>query len=447
MVLSGEGTGAAYLGGVMKALSAAGVRVDLVVGRGAGALVAAFSAIDAEERLVGKDGVAAEASERRPFRLRTLYRVAAACLGLSFAAFASPVLLGGLALLMVPISAVLRFVVDDTASPAASWFQRVVALGEPYYLRAIVLPLVVLCVFWLGWVVVTLLRRAPLALPPPFELSRLREIVTTGLWQAVRGTSTDARPGDTGRLGKAYCELLAGSIGQRGFRELIVYALDLDSGREVTFALLKERYVKSLEKSRAGRFERRSEVIDLMVDGGEAIAEALMAALSPAGLVAPVPIRLPLRLVHGGEVHRFGSSAFAGGSAVADAIAAGAEQVIFVSACAPNDRPTGGTLARTTEAALRRSLSNELLEAASRHPTVPLFVVRPDAERLGIFEVNGRAQNGGGLLGLDAVSAHGERDALRRFIEPVLGDDAELSEMAARAAPAPESMAAGPREL
>ena len=45
LVLVGEGTSAAYLAGALGALESAGVRVDLVLGKGAGAVVAAYGAI------------------------------------------------------------------------------------------------------------------------------------------------------------------------------------------------------------------------------------------------------------------------------------------------------------------------------------------------------------------------------------------------------------------
>ena len=52
LVLTGTGTAGAYHAGVLRALHEAGVRVDLVAGRGIGAVGAMFAAVDGGQRLV-----------------------------------------------------------------------------------------------------------------------------------------------------------------------------------------------------------------------------------------------------------------------------------------------------------------------------------------------------------------------------------------------------------
>jgi len=56
-VFTGSGTAGAYHAGVLRALQEAGVRIDLVGGRGAGAASAVFTAIDGAARLWEPDGV------------------------------------------------------------------------------------------------------------------------------------------------------------------------------------------------------------------------------------------------------------------------------------------------------------------------------------------------------------------------------------------------------
>ncbi len=423
VVLIGEGTASAYLAGVMHALHSAGVRIDIVLGKGAGALVAALSAIDAEQRLNGKEGLFSQVASRAPWGLRPLYKVTLSCLALSFAAFLSPVLVGLLALLVVPFAIIGRLVTGSVPNPLEpSWFGYLLQAGEPFYLRAMVVPLITLCTFWLGWWVMTAARgrRRP-SLPELYELSALRDLLESTFWRAVRGTSTEERPHDRSELGQAYRKLLAGSLGQRGFRELVFYALDTDSGQEVPFAMLKERFFKKL-KSRVGRLEwARAEPVDLADAGDTLFFDALIAALSPPGLVPSVPLKLPLGNRNGGEVHRFSSSLFAGSSAIADAIAGGAEQVVVVAGCSPGERPMGNSLERLTEAAIRNRLSDELNEAA-RTSDLPVFLIRPDKQRLSPYEITGRAQFGNERLNLSALLAHGQRDAYRLFIDPILGD-------------------------
>ena len=365
-----------------------------------------------------------------------------ACLLVALAAFLSPVLFGLAAVVALPLQALGRLLLGgpETALPGvgAQWLPALLEAAEPIYLRVMVLPLAALCAIWVAWWLSSFARqRGAPSLPELYDLEPLAALVETRLWQAVRGASTGDRPRERRDIGGAYQELLSGSLGQLGFRELVFYALDTDSGREVSFALLKDRFLKKLSSNDAGRARRR-ETIDLAKDGGPLLFDALMAALSPVGLVPTVPIKLPLDTPFGGEVHRFAGSLLSGSSAVQDAVAAGAEQIIYVAGCAPSDRPGGHAIERLIEASMRRTLSDDLAEA-TRHDDLPVFLIRPDKQRLNLFEVTGRAQIGNERLDLNALIAHGRRDALRLFVEPVLGDDGfrarpELDEGAASGA-------------
>ena len=51
VVFTGAGTAGAYHAGVLRALHEAGVKIDLVAGRGMGALAAVFAAIDGGQKL------------------------------------------------------------------------------------------------------------------------------------------------------------------------------------------------------------------------------------------------------------------------------------------------------------------------------------------------------------------------------------------------------------
>lgn len=449
VILSGEGTAAAYLAGVVGALNEAGLRIDCLVGRGAGALVAALSAIDSGSRLAGKQGLLAHMEARRPWRYRPLYLASFALIGACFAVFLSPVLFGAAALLTLPLVAMTRFLSERPAEGLVlPWLSDLVSAAEPFYLRALVVPLIALCALWVLWLtarIVTTWRRPDF--PEPIDLSRLDRWLTESLWQAVRGASASELPSDRRALGDAYRKLLAGSLGQRGYAELIFYALDTDSGQEVPFVLLKDRYAKKLAASRAARGDRSAEPVDLAGEDSRLFFDALLASLSPPGWVPSVPIRLPLGSSHGGEVHRFASSLLAAGSAVSDAIAAGAEQVIFVSTSVPGESTSGSSPERVTEAAQRRDLSQQLHEA-SRVPDLSVFLIRPDRQRLGAYEVSGRAQRGGERLGLGALYAHGRRDAGRLFVEPVLGDGQapEVESQAPAAAYQPD-LPVGPHEF
>lgn len=459
VVLAGEGTQAAYLAGVMRALDAAGVRIDVVLGKGAGALVAAFSAFHAEEKIYGKGGLLDAVEGERPFRIAWLYRAAAVCLGASFAIFLAPALVGVGSIVALPLQAVVRQLRPDTAAAAPGLVSVIVAAAEPYYFPAIALPVIALFAIVAGRTLGSIWpgRRegSPAALrrllEPAVDLTPLARMLEARLWQLVRGTSTDERPKDPAALSQAYVQLLTAGLGQHGFRELVFYALDTDSGAEVPFVVLKERFSKKLASSEQragnGRGGGRAEPIDLANDGSTIFFDALLASQSPPGLVSEVGIKLPRGHEFGGEVHRFASSLIVGGlGVVADAIALGAEQIVYVTGAGREERVKGSIWERLASRGLRASLASDLAWAVAESD-VPVFVVRPESERVRPFEFSGRAQFGGAeRLTAGALVAQGERDADRLFIRPVLG--AELPEIAAESTiPIDRNWQAGPKEL
>jgi len=448
VVLAGEGIGAAYLVGALRALDAAGVRIDIVLGRGAGALVAAFSALSAEDKIDAEGGLLDAVAGRRPFRIAPLYRFAALCLATSFAFFAAPVLLGLLAVVVLPVQALLRGFLPEGAALGPAWVSGMVSAAEPYYLPAVALPSIVLFTafsarsFRLLWLLRARRPGLSVLFPPPFDLAPLRELLSGRLWHLVRGTATEGRPRDRRALSEAYVQLLASGLGQQGFRELVLYALDTDTGEEVPFVLLKDRFAKKMA-AEAG--PGRSEPIDLSGEGASILFDALIAALTPPGLAAEVGIQLPRGTKLGGEVHRFASSLSTGGESLPDAVASGAEQIFYVTSAAASSRVSGTLWERISTRALRTSLERDLSWAAER-TEVPVFVVRPEVERLTPFEIEGRPQLGGGKLSPSALVDQGARDVERLFVRPVLGE--ELAALPREATvPVNREWEAGPKEL
>jgi hypothetical protein len=76
LVLTGTGTAGAYHAGVLRALHEAGVRIDLIAGRGVGALGAMFAAVDGGQRLWGSEGLWKHEVIRSAYGWRTPLRVA-----------------------------------------------------------------------------------------------------------------------------------------------------------------------------------------------------------------------------------------------------------------------------------------------------------------------------------------------------------------------------------
>ena len=103
LVFTGSGSTGAYHAGVLRALDESGVKIDLVVGSGIGAVSAAYAAVGGGPRLYGKGGFWEGAQRRAFYRLRPTVRLALALLGVSFAVFALPVLLGLLLGVLFPL--------------------------------------------------------------------------------------------------------------------------------------------------------------------------------------------------------------------------------------------------------------------------------------------------------------------------------------------------------
>lgn len=440
LILVGEGTGGAYLAGALKALEAAGVRFDLVLGKGAGVLTAAFSAIQATDKLYGPGGLIEILSRRKPWRLRPSVATALVCLGASFAVFMAPALIGLLLLVTLPIVAAARILLPDWMATVYATVERLGAeIGtevDPLYLRAMAFPLAVMfAVALLAWILPGALGRRQSRRGATrwlgeglVDLAPLAAVLEKTLWRAVRGVSVETRPARTKEIGAHYRDLLVASLGQQGFRELVVYALDLDCGQEVPFFLVKDRWRSKMMSRGPGQGAVLAEPVDLGGEGGELLFEALLAASSPPALSPSVPLKLPAGGRHGGEVHRFAASGLAGQSLVADAVAVGAEQILYVSSvpAAAGIAESATDLERLAAASVRGALEADLRWAQEQLPSVPVFVVRPEKSLLGALEFAGRRLPGDERLDLGAVVAQGERDTLRLFVKPIVGESGEL---------------------
>jgi hypothetical protein len=288
------------------------------------------------------------------------------------------------------------------------------------------------------------------------ELSPLMEALEKSLWETVRGASVEPKPSHKKDIGLRYRDLLSASLGQHGFCELIFYTLDVDTGQEVPFVLLKERWLSPMGSRGPGQGAVAAEPMDLAGDAGALLVDALTASLSQAPWVPSVPLRLPLSGRYGGEVHRFASSILTGQSTVSDAVAAGAQQIIYVSGAPASGDPRAGTWEKVTEAAVRQMLEADLRWAGQTKTGPALFIVRPDKSRLGTFEFSGRSMSDGDRLGLSALVAHGERDMTmtRMFIRPLVGEIARPVKEPERERPAEgkpkkrkDPWAEGPQEL
>jgi hypothetical protein len=461
LVLTGSGTSGAYHAGVLKALDESGVKLDLVVGSGVGAVGAAFSAVAGGPRLYGERGFWTDVSWDGFYRLRPALRIAILLLACSFGVFLLPVLLALTAGLLFPL--VLIF---DLVSPG--WAGRVGAalLGAPSALRApylasLSLPIFFLCAAGLLGLLrlwVAQRRRMAESFEWLLDPGPARERLLEALWEIARGPAISRAPSEA-ELGRKYVSLLAENLGQPGFRELILRTADLETGGPLPFVLLDDAHRSAFASARArgprSRLEGLPNAVDLRVPGYDALVfDAVMTGLLAPGVVPVRRVSFPKAGIFAGESHRLTEAGLAGGSGLSEAIAAGAEQILFVTAAPEEARPLArrrgaraladGVLATLERQAVEVDLRaterlNRLVETLGHrtddggrgwqdpatgrlYRAIDLYVIRPDQRMLAPLDLDGSEDPATEVRATtsDLVEL-GYRDAYRLFVEPVVG--------------------------
>src|SRR5437764_7951065 len=108
VVLTGTGTAGAYHAGVLRALHEAGVKIDLVAGRGVGVIGALFAAVDGAQRLWEENGFWRGAGVRSLYGWRLVPRIVVRALAISVGIVALPLLAIAAGLVVFPIDFVLK---------------------------------------------------------------------------------------------------------------------------------------------------------------------------------------------------------------------------------------------------------------------------------------------------------------------------------------------------
>ena len=319
-MLTGTGTAGAYHAGVLRALHEAGVKIDIVAGRGIGVIGALFMAVDGGARLWEPQGLWRSDGATRLYRWRATLRAAVWTLGAALASLLLPlaVLVG--AIVAYPVSFLLQVVGVDAGERVASGYARLVAaIFDPAALPAL-LPRAIL--FLLGLLLVILTAGAARAmlrtrarrrargalwwrlLGTPLDVTRVVEWFTDGLWQIMRGAARIAKPAPDD-LGARFAELLADNVGQPGFRELVVLTHDVDARRDLVFALLSEPHRRGFFLRRVGGEDgRHLETVDLAAAARRHAVDALSSALSLPVVTQPHLVTFTPDGPWRGETHR-----------------------------------------------------------------------------------------------------------------------------------------------
>jgi patatin-like phospholipase len=456
LVLTGSGTAGAYHAGVLRALHEAGIKIDLVAGRGIGALSALFAAVDGGARLWEADGLwkGAAASTfyswRGPLKTSGWTLVAAAAiLAVPLLLLATAVLVGILGLLVT----LLGF--EEFGSTLTAGYSRWIAtLFSPDILPTVIPRLVLFTILVAVAVLVSgalLLRfrgsakrrtRQGLAwtlLGSPLSSDGIVSRSVAELWHLIRGAALLALP-SMPELGRKYVELLIENLGQPGFREVLILGHDMDARRDVVFAVLRE----SLRARFFGRptvddrVIRQIETLDLAGVAREHALDALASALSVPIATEPHLVRFSTEGPWRGETHRLCDRPGALARLLEEVAVAGAEQVVLISASPPAARPhelsagradirgrAGEQLAAFESAGLRDVLEHFGGRVAG------LFVVRPAHNPLGPLDFGGvYDERSDRRYTLGELVDRGYEDAYHQFIDPIVGASGERIEAA-----------------
>ena len=462
LVLAGTGAAGAYHAGVLRALDESGVKLDVIVGSGAGTVTAAFGAVAGGEKLYGPSGFWTGATWPTFYRLKPSLRLAALLAGMAFGVLLLPVLLALVAGLLFPFYLLADLLAPTLTARLVSAMWVLPALMRTPYLAALSIPVFVLAlaglvVLGLSWL--RHRRRLAEQFETWLDVRPGRRRLGEALWQVARGSAVSARAPSEAELGRRYVALATENLGQPGFREMVLRVADLETGAPLCFTVLgaegRESFVAATAPSRRWRGEGLPGAIDLAAAGSEGMLfPAVMTGLLPPFTAGLCRVSFPKGGLFAGETHRLADATVAGGCGVAEALAAGAEQVIVAAplpeAHNPGLRRRGMRAANSSALATleKQAVESELvaLERLNRavetlghraedgrrawedpatgrvHREFALYVVRPARRAVGPLELDGVEDPATEVVEtLDDMMEQGYRDAYRIFVEPVVG--------------------------
>ena len=452
LVLTGTGTAGAYHAGVLRALVEAGVKIDLVAGRGVGAVGAMFAAVDGGSRLWAQSGLWRSRGVRGTYRWRPTLRWAAWMLAAAFATTLLPVAALAVAALIFPVGYFLALIgVESGSGLSAAYGDWLRAVFAPSLLPVYLPRLVVITVASLLTLLVLdaidrafRLRRRRLArgglwwrlLGAPIDQAQAVAWFSGGLWQIMHGSRIQ-RPTDD-ELGQRYAELLLENLGQPGFRELLMLAHDVDARRDVAFALLAEPYRDEFLQGQPGPDSavRPLEAVDLARGAQRHAIDAFAASLCLPIATDPHHVRFAHGSAWQGETHRFCDRPDSIARLLDEVARAGVQQVILVSALPFATGPHAlGAARRDIHGKVGEYLLGvetvSILEAIEtrRGHFQSLFEVRPAHNPVGPFDVAGcYDEQSDRTQTLSELIDRGYEDGFRQFVDAVLGASGELIE-------------------
>jgi hypothetical protein len=463
VVLTGSGTAGAYHAGVLRALHEAGVRTDVVAGRGMGAVSAMFAAVDGAPRLWEGSGIWKGGTASHFYRWRAALRVAGVALLAAGAVLLFPLLLFAVAIVVGLIGFLLTLIGLSGAGSAMTvgFAGRLQQWFSPNALPLIIPRLVLLAVVVAGGAIVVSLalhvartkasRRARGGLlwrliGSPLSPSRTLEAFASQLWTLIKGAAPLQQPRDA-ELARRYVELLSDNLGQPGFRELLLVVHDLDARQDLIVAFLAEQHRSRFFGRLPGvpGASRAAEVLDLSGVARDHALDVLAASLALPVATDPHLTTFKVEGPWRGETHRLCDRPGSLTRVMEEVAAAGAEQVILLAATPRAARPhemsarrgdVRGHAGEQITAFEAAALRDVLEQFAGRF--AGLYVIRPEHNPVGPFDFDGTYdERSDRKYTVPELVDRGYEDAYRQFIDPVVGASGESIESAVRGSTRP----------
>jgi len=446
LVLTGVGTAGAYHAGVLRAFHEAGVKLDVVAGRGIGVVGAMFAAVDGSERLWGEKGFWRSREVRRFYGWRPALRLIVSALVLSIGLVLVPIAAVAAGLVVFPIDFLLKIVGIEAAGGLVT---RYTSFAQAAFASAALptwLPRLVLLLMTL--VGVSLMVAARLnsdergrrdhfwwrALGPPMSASSIVLHCWRVMWDLVRGAAPLGQPVPS-ELGRRYVEMLSDNLGQPGFRELVILVHDVDAHRDLVFTLVGAARRRDLVQGASNsETEARGGIVqDLGGLAASHLPDAVAGALAIPLMTEYQTIQFAPDSYWRGESHRIADRPSGLVGLLEELALLEVAQVLLVSASPESPGPHAltrvplsarGRLGEFLESSESAAVRDVVRTYEGGIPRV--FAIRPSHNPIGPLDFAGafddrsdRWQSLGELIN------RGYEDAYRQFIEPVLGASGE----------------------